>query len=326
MFQKDIFDAAIAVVQQRRLAAQREQEQRQEQVHREIPETAELDATLRNTCFSLLRAASANGTEEDRKKRLAAVTKYSEEADAMLRQILTAHGLPADYLDVHYQCSACNDTGFCGGLPCDCLKYEIGKIGAERLNRSSQLSLCSFDHFSLAYYKSLPPEQYQTMERIYQECRSYAEQFSPDSAGSILMIGSTGLGKTHLSLSIADVLLKKGFSVVYDSVGSLLHQLEKEHFGRVEQDDTLQLLLDCDLLILDDFGTEFDTNFTRATIYTILNGRLSADKPMIINTNLARQALTEQYGARILSRLFSCRIMQFYGKDIRFQKSIHANN
>ena len=322
MYREKIYDEAIRRIKARRLAAQTQQEQRTDRIYAEIPETAELDRQLRSACVAVLRAAQSS----DAKSRIAQIEKQCTEADSMLRQLLTLHGYPADYLDTQYHCKICDDTGFADGRPCECLKHEVARVGAEQMNANSQLSLCSFERFSLSYYQSLPSEQYQIMERIYQQCRKYAAEFDPTRSGNILMIGGTGLGKTHLSLSIADVVLKKGFSVIYDSAGSLLHQLEQEHFSRQDGgEDTLSMLLDCDLLILDDFGTEFDTSFTRSMIYTVFNSRINAAKPMIVNTNLDKNSLQEQYGSRILSRLFSACIMQFYGKDIRMQKSLRQN-
>ena len=321
MYQKTIFEEALRRIQERRTRAQEEQEQRSDRIRKEIPETAELDNQLRSACMSIVKAFGA----ADSKERLKKIAQHCEGADIMLRQILQAHNYPANYLDTQYSCTACFDTGFVDGRPCECLKREIGLIGAEQLNAQSQLSLCSFHTFSLSYYNNLPWDQQQIMARIYQQCHTYAETFDPESSGNILMIGNTGLGKTHLSLSIAADVLESGFSVIYDSAGSMLHKLEREHFGNDGSNDTLDMLLECDLLILDDFGTEFDTSFTRSMIYTIINSRINSTKPFIVNTNLSKEELQAQYGNRILSRLFSACIMQFYGTDIRFQKSIQQN-
>lgn len=321
MYQRNIYEEAIRRIQERRAFAQKQQETRTDQIRAEIPEIAELDRQLRNTCLSL---AGSFG-KADCKERIQKLEQHCQSAETMLRSILVSHGYPENYLDTQYSCTKCSDTGFTGGKPCECLTREIGAIGAEQLNAQSRLALCSFESFSLSYYSALPAEQYQAMCSIYNECRSYAQNFDPHRSGNILMIGNTGLGKTHLSLSIATVLLQNGFSVIYDSAGNLLHRLEQEHFGRQEGSGTLDLLLECDLLILDDFGTEFDTSFTRSMIYTIINSRINAEKPFIVNTNLSKEDLQAQYGNRILSRLFSVLIMQFYGRDIRLQKRIQQN-
>ncbi len=322
MTKEQIYAEAIEVLRTRRRNAQREQEQRTDRIRQEIPETAELDRQLRAVCGSILSAIG----RPDNKERIKQIEQHTKAADAMLRNLLTAKGYPADYLDVHYTCQRCDDTGFVGGRPCVCLKQEIGRISAEQFNVRSQLVLCSFADFSLDYYRDLPPEQFHAMEQNLAVCKAYADSFSPERSGSLLMSGNTGLGKTHLSLAVASVLLQNGFSVIYDSAGSMLHRLEQEHFGKRDGSDTLELLLSCDLLILDDFGTEFDTSFTRSMIYTIINSRINAGKPMIINTNLTSGEIKERYGDRILSRLlFASKILHFYGKDIRIQKRAQQN-
>ena len=324
MAQEQIYAQAIAQIQARRRAAQLLQEQRTDEIRTKIPETAELDRQLRTACLSIGKTIGRG----DNSALLREIEQHTREADAMLRQILSAHGYPADYLDLQYTCTKCSDTGFVGGRPCTCLEEEIGRIGAEQLNARSRLSLSSFSDFSLAYYQTLPPEQYHAMEQNLAVCQQYAADFSPERASNLFMAGGTGLGKTHLSLAIANVLLQKGYSVIYDSLSSILHILEQEQFGRSRQseEDTLPALLECDLLILDDFGAEFDTNFSRSMIYTILNSRMNARKPMIVNTNLTSNEVSEKYGDRILSRLlFGARILPFYGKDIRLQKSMRDN-
>ncbi len=322
MFRQEIYAKAIGNIQERRRFAQETQERRTDEIRQKIPETAELDHQLRSACLSMVHCFG----KPDSAAKMQEIERHSREAELMLRQILTAHGYPADYLDLQYTCKHCNDTGFVGGKPCECLKQEIGRIGAEQLNARSQLSLCSFPDFSLAYYRDLSQEQYHAMEQNLAVCKAYAENFSPEKSGNLYMTGGTGLGKTHLSLSIANVLLQKGWNVIYDSVGSMLHILEQEQFSR-ESGDTLDMLLDCDLLILDDFGTEFETSFTRSMIYTIINSRINARKPMIVNTNLTHNEVQERYGDRILSRLvFSAeRILPFYGKDIRLQKKLESS-
>ena len=307
MTKEQIYAEAVEVLRTRRRNAQQEQEQRTDRIRREIPETAELDRQLRAVCGSILSAIG----RPDNKERLKQIEQHTKAADAMLRDLLTAKGYPADYLDVHYTCQRCDDTGFVGGRPCVCLKQEIGRISAEQFNVRSQLVLCSFADFS----------------QNLAVCKAYADSFSPERSGSLLMSGNTGLGKTHLSLAIANALLQRGVHVIYDSIGSLLHILEQEHFGRGDSDsDTLSTMLDCDLLILDDFGTEFRTSFSRSMIYTILNSRMNAGKPMIVNTNLTLGEIREEYGDRVVSRLISAsQMLAFYGRDIRIQKSLRRS-
>ena len=135
------------------------------------------------------------------------------------------------------------------------------------------------------------------------------------------MLGNTGLGKTHLSLSIANEVLSKGYSVIYDSIINILHKIENEHFGRDKTNDTLSLINETELLILDDLGTEYSSSFYVSTIYNIINTRLNASKSTIISTNLSLAEIGDRYDERIVSRIttmYNC--MTFAGNDVRYQK------
>ena len=148
----------------------------------------------------------------------------------------------------------------------------------------------------------------------------YAATFSPDSR-SILMFGQTGLGKTHLSLAIANKVLEKGYSVIYDSAINILRSIEKEHFSREHSSEMIDLVMDTDLLILDDLGTEYESQFYTATIYNIINTRLNRGKPSIISTNLDLAGISRRYDKRVTSRIvatYSC--LEFKGEDVRLQK------
>ena len=322
MTQEEIYAQAIRRIQERRREAERLQETRTVQIQCEIPETAELDRQLRSACLDIMHVLG----KPDNQQRLAAIERHCKEADSMLRQLLTLHGYPEDYLDLHYSCPVCDDTGFTGGKPCQCLKQEIGRVGTEALNARSQLSLSKFSDFSLSYYADLPSEQYYTMQQVFAACQQYAADFSPETAGNLYLCGGTGLGKTHLSLAIANEVLQKGYNVIYDSAINLMHTLDQEQFRKTrESEDTLPALLGCDLLILDDFGTEFDTAFSRSMLYTIINSRVNARRPMIVSTNLNSQEVKERYGDRILSRLLSSsRILPFFGKDIRLHRKANT--
>ena len=235
----------------------------------------------------------------------------------MSRKILAEYGYPEDYLDMHYTCPKCCDRGYNGSKFCDCFKTICGKLAADELNKNSQLSLSSFDSFSLTYYSG---ENYSAMKKILEYTMQYAATFTPDSK-SILMFGQTGLGKTHLSLAIANKVLEKGYGVIYDSAINILRSIEKEHFSHDHSSEMIDLVMDTDLLILDDLGTEYETPFYNATIYNIINTRLNRRKPSIISTNLDFSGISRRYDKRVMSRIiseYSC--LEFKGEDVRLQK------
>ena len=155
------------------------------------------------------------------------------------------------------------------------------------------------------------------MESVMNFCKSYAADFSTYSP-SIILQGNTGLGKTHLSLAIAGEVIKRGFGVIYASAQNILSQLENEKFGRAQYADTEKNILECDLLILDDLGSEFRSQFTVSEVYNIINTRLLNGNPTIISTNLSMESIEDIYTPRIASRILSeYTLLWFDGKDIR---------
>ncbi len=243
-------------------------------------------------------------------------------------EILIGLGLPADYLEASYECPVCNDEGFADGKMCSCYIKELKRYAYNTLNQSSHLQLSDFSKFNLSYYPDTVPagsniSVKNKMEQIYRFCVSYAENFCEKSP-SILMSGATGLGKTFLSLSIASAVIEKGYGVIYSSAQNLLNSLEKEKFSSLGS-GTLDDVLECDLLIIDDLGTEFSTSFTNAAVYNIINTRINTGKPVIINTNLSLSELQDTYSERVVSRFIGeYTILKFAGNDIRQIKKMEG--
>ena len=214
--------------------------------------------------------------------------------------------------------------GFIDGKMCACFKEILRKMAYEELNRTTPLELCSFQSFSLDFYpekaqsSNLSPRQ--IMEGVKRHCWEYANSFTLQSA-NLLFQGGVGLGKTHLSLAIAGRVISKGYGVIYGSAQNFFNTIESEHFGRGEDKQyTLDLLKGCDLLILDDIGTEFITQFTAAVFYDIINTRLLRRRPTIISTNLSIDGLKTRYDDRITSRISgNYTRVQFFGNDIRIE-------
>lgn len=311
----EIFDRALSILSSRRMKAVNENDRRINEINEKIPQIREINAQIYNSGRDLIRIITADSSKNVQEE-IERLRTYNLGAQEMSRKLLASHGYPEDYLDLHYTCSKCQDTGYCGGEICECLKKLCGSLSASELNKNTHLKLSSFDTFSLSFYKG---EDYFTMERIFGFAKQYAETFTP-SADSILMFGKTGLGKTHLSLAIANRVLEKGYSVIYDSIINILRKIEREHFSREHSSEMLDLVMETELLIIDDLGTEFESQFYSSTVYNIINTRLNCGRPTIISTNLDYEGIRRRYDERVVSRItavYTC--MEFKGEDVRYQ-------
>ena len=233
--------------------------------------------------------------------------------------LLISKGYHADYDDVHYDCPICSDTGYTDdGKMCRCMKKALAEAGLECSGVKKLVENQNFDTFDLRYYTGSARE---SMEGVLRICRAYADGFD-GKMHNLLFIGKTGLGKTHLSSAIAKEVIEKGYEVVYESAQNIFSDFEKEKFARydVTPPDTLRYY-NCDLLIIDDLGTEMQSQFTVACLYNLLNARLVNEKSMIISTNVGKKELLERYSERITSRLLGeFGICVFEGSDVRSQK------
>ncbi|MBO5164166.1 MAG: ATP-binding protein [Ruminococcus sp.] len=317
----EIYDKAHAILSQRRAKAQAENDARIREINDKIPEIKEINDALFNTGRELIRIITeANG--KDVSGKIEQIRQNNLGAQQLARQLLAANGYPADYLDMHYTCPKCGDTGYNGSMICSCLNALFAKLTTAKLNEKAQLSLSSFKTFSLGYYQG---NDRIAMERILNYAVNYAANFTPSSE-SILIFGNTGLGKTHISLAIANEVLQKGYSVIYDSIINILRDIEKEHFSHEKSSEMLDLITDTDLLILDDLGTEFESKFYNSAIYNIINSRLIKEKPTIINTNMDFSAISARYGGKVASRIttiYTC--LEFKGDDVRLQMKYRSS-
>ncbi len=311
----EIYDKAHIILAGRREKAKAENDRRIAEINKKIPEIKEINDTLFNTGKELIKVIS-NGRNRDTSAEIEKIRQRNMGAQELAKQLLVSHGYPSDYLDMHYTCPKCNDTGYIDSSFCECMKNLFGKLMTEKLNTDAHLTLSSFETFSLSYYIG---SDYFTMQKILNYTREYAENFSLNS-DNILMTGDTGLGKTHLSLAIANVALQKGYGVLYDSVINILWNIECEHFSYEHSSDILNAVLDADLLILDDLGTEQETKFYNSMIYNIINTRIVRSKPTIISTNMNYKDISARYGGKVASRLATLyKYLQFKGDDVRLK-------
>ena len=326
-YSSSVYKTAADRMAAKRLAAQKQADARRAEIYEKYPRVRELEQQIAFCGTEAARTVLRGG---DVVAEMSKLKNKNLKLQEELRQLLISSGCGEDALEPRYSCAQCGDTGFYEyqgrTVMCPCMKRELADCACDELNRTAPLTLCTFDSFDIEKYSKAKDYStgivpYSHMDKIYKYCRSYAMNFTPQSE-SILMKGATGLGKTHLSLAIANEVIRRGYGVIYVSAPALLSQLEKEYFSRSPlSNGTTEMLNDCDLLIIDDLGTEFRTQFSAAQIYNIFNARILCHKPVIINTNLTMTELEKAYSERFVSRINGvAQKLDFLGEDVRIKK------
>ena len=300
---------------------------RYEEVYQKSPEFRSLDESI-----SILSVQYGkhllNGDE-------GAVSSLKEEL-AILREskqeLLKSCGFPADYLEPVYECADCKDTGYIGSQKCHCFKKAVCDLLYEQSNLKEILQHENFDHFQLDYYplNYLDPKSGRSnpvremMTETLAVCKNFVRNFADDFQ-NLFLYGDVGIGKTFLSNCIARDLIEKGFSVIYFSSSMFFNTLAQSTFDKSNPDakDIQEYILDCDLLIIDDLGTEFTNNFIISQFFTCINERLLNKKSTVISTNLSLDALADLYTERVFSRITSnYTMLKLIGDDIRIKKKL----
>ena len=314
-YSKETYKKAEQELAQRRSRALAERENHHRIAVETVPEILEAEEKMSRAGLATIKAVGMGAA--DAKEYIQKLSEINLEAQAQRRLLLKSNGFPEDWLDVHYTCKKCEDKGFVSGIMCGCFKELLKSIEYEKLCSKLPVGNCRFDNFKLDYYPDgagTSPKK--RMESVLNYCKAYAADFSRRSP-SLLLYGKTGLGKTHLSLAIDGNAVEEGYGVIYSSAQNLFNKLEKDKFGKADA-NTEEAILDCDLLIIDDLGAEFTTQFTVSALYNIVNSRELESKPTIISTNLMPEQLTKDYGERIASRILSNYVMLYFdGSDIR---------
>ena len=257
------------------------------------------------------------------------VKALKQEAEALKNQklrYLERNGYPADYMQMRYHCPVCRDTGYVDGKKCRCFRQMEIEILYDQSNIREVLERENFDTLSMAYYDRERIDErsgrtvYEYMSMVIEECHRFVENFGKEK-GSILFTGSTGCGKTFLSNCIARELIRQYYSVVYLTATDMFDVLSESRFsGRDEEEarDKAAYILDCDLLIIDDLGTELINTFTASQLFYCINERLNRKKGTIISTNLALNRMQDEFTERVTSRIMSqYKVLPLLGEDIR---------
>lgn len=289
---------------------------RQEKIYSQIPEIRRIDERLRTQMSELVGLTIKRSA--DLSDALKALEDESLTLQAKKAELLHTAGYPADYLEDIYSCPKCKDTGFIGSQMCSCLIEEYNRQLTSELSTLLKNNDERFENFDLSLYG----EAKEAMGIVYDTCREYASSFS-DRSMNLLFQGGTGLGKTFLSACIARVVAQNGHSVCYDTAASALEAFEMKKFARdaeaAEKAATrVERMLECELMILDDLGTEMLTQISISALYTLINTRLVEGKKTIISTNLTDAELARRYTPQICSRIDGEFLkLPFAGTDIR---------
>ena len=272
-----------------------------------------IDEELSGTGLRLFRAACAG---ED----IGKIRERNQTLVAERKRIMTSMGLPADYTEVHYSCTECSDTGFIDGVRmCKCFREGLIKATILSSGIGNLIEKQSFDNFDLEWYSD-NEENYERMKFTLAAAKNYCKNFHKHK-GNLLLIGKTGTGKTHISTAIAREVINLGYDVIYDSVQNIISDFEDDKFRRGYNTEELKSdkYHECDLLVIDDLGTEFSNQLTISCIYNLLNTRHNKGLATIISTNLSAEELARKYEDRIYSRIVgtNTRVLPFAGRDKR---------
>ncbi|MEG0853116.1 MAG: ATP-binding protein [Angelakisella sp.] len=320
--QKELSEAVreqLAASRQRALA---EADTRQRQIYAACPGLYDLDREMAKAAMEIASAAmSENGAAQvERIKEQIMVLQGKR------NELMGSMGYTPESLQPQFRCMLCQDTGFASGKRCACWQELYRVETAKRLPSAALSGQCSFESFSLDYYPlrdEAGGTPRQTMERIARSCMEYAERVG-EGAGSLLFMGKTGLGKTHLSLAIAARAAERGCLVKYSSAQGIIDRYERTRFNRNPTPDDWEFvstIAAAELLVIDDLGSEFVTSFSQSVLYNIINDRMMNDLDTIISTNLDTARLTTVYEQRISSRILcGYTALGFIGRDIRLEK------
>ncbi len=315
-YSEQVLKRARLRLEQAKAERERENEQSRLDAYRRFPRIEEIDRELRLTMAKLMQTALRKG--EDTTTAIEAIRDRNLSLQAERAWILEAE-------DLDYEmplCSQCGGSGYAGAVMCECLRELCRQEQKRELTSLLGNGRESFDSFRLDYYPdtvdvNLGVSPRRLMQSNFNICRKYAYEFDRTS-GNLLFSGATGLGKTFLSACIARTVSDRGHSVVYESAIRMFRDFENEKFGSSQEGQESRKYLDCDLLIIDDLGTEMTTQFTVSTLYYIINSRLMDNRATIISTNLMPEAIEKRYSPQIASRVVgSYRLIKFVGEDIR---------
>lgn len=325
---KSQYEAIMRDYEQKQLRSHDLLNQHFQNVYEKLPEYKILDDSISELSVQYGKRL-LNGDEH-------AMASLKEEL-AILRaskeELLKSAGFPADYLEPVYECKDCKDTGYIDGQKCHCFKKEVSKLLYSQSNLSEVLSLENFDNFSTDYYSrtQIDPRTGRSAKDIIEDalhiCKEFVRTFGKEH-NNLFLYGDVGVGKTFLSNCIAKELIEAGFSVLYFSSPALFDTLANHVFDKndIDAHNMYEFIYDCDLLIIDDLGTELTNSFVSSQFFSCINERLLSKRSTIISTNLSLDSLADLYTERAFSRITSnYTMLKIIGDDIRIKKKLQQN-
>lgn len=325
-YDPNVLQRASRRLEEQRRERARRTEQRRTQIYAQQPRLAQIDRELRATMTGVVTAALRRG--EDPAPALAQLRAKNLDLQDERNLLLGTMGLAPSDLDDTPACPLCGDSGWKGTQMCECLHRLCTQEQISALSDLLKLGEQMFDSFRFDYYGTIPDlaagiSPRDNMENvIFPVCLNYARTFGQRATRNLFLYGAPGLGKTFLSACIARAVSEQGHSVVYDTAGNIFARFEDQKFGRdPEARDETRRYLNCDLLIVDDLGSELTTPLSQSSLYTVINTRLTSNKHTIISSNLSMDEVARRYSPQIASRLEGeYHALHFFGEDIRKQK------
>ena len=295
-------------------------EKRFEEVHKSIPQYKEIEDTISSLCVS--QGKKMLSGDDHALSELKEILKEKAESKS---ELLLKNGFPKNYLEPLYECQDCQDTGYINGEKCHCLKQAIISLLYEQSNIKEMIANENFENLSYSFYKV---DDLNRFKNAVDASKKFIQDFNLDYH-NLFFYGTVGTGKSFLSGCIAKELIEKGHSVIYFSASGLFEILSKNVFDYKNKEELNHLyddLYNCELLIIDDLGTELTNNFVASSLFSCLNERHLRKHATIISTNLSLEELSIRYSERIFSRITSnFDLFKLSGQDIRMYKKRTAN-